>query len=73
MEGRLPPWFYHVALTIQTVALYKTTDQDTVRPLGLVHTLFKVLHREAINQNKSAFTDFFEPQQLIMSPAGATK
>ena len=73
IQGSLPPWFYQVALTLQTVALFKTTDQDAVRPLGLAHPLMKVLHREVVNQNRSAILDYLEPQQIVMSPAGAAK
>ena len=73
IQGSLPPWFYQVALTLQTVALFKTTDQDAVRPLGLAHPLMKVLHREVVNQNRNAILEYLEPQQIIMSPAGAAK
>ena len=46
------PWFYTVALTLQSVALYKTEEQEAVRSLGLAHPFFKVIHREVVQQNR---------------------
>ena len=42
VHGSLPPWVYSVFQSQQSVALYKTVQQDTVRPLGLKHPLIKV-------------------------------
>ena len=49
VRGSLPPWFYRVALSVQTVALYKTEEQETVRPLGLRHPLIKLHHKEVVS------------------------
>ena len=73
IEARLPPWFYAVAQTSQTLPLYKSAEENEVRPLGLCHTLVKVMHKEVVSQNRTAFKEFLEPQQVILSPAGAAK
>ena len=39
--GELPPWYYVCALTVQTVAVYKTEERVSVRPLGLRNPLLK--------------------------------
>ena len=73
IESRLPEWFYTVALTLQTVALYKNEEQVAARPLGLRHPLLKVLSREVVAQNRTPLRKYLEPQQLVMAPAGAAK
>ena len=73
VQSELPPWFYTVDLTLQSVALYKTEEQEAVRPLGLAHPFFKVIHREVVQQNRATIQEHFEPQQIILSPAGAPK
>jgi hypothetical protein len=73
IQGELPPWFYCVALSMQTVALYKKVEQEAVHPLGLRHTLIKTLHREVVRDSRPAIREFLEPQQLVLSPAGAAK
>ena len=55
------------------MAIYKSEERQAVRPLGLSQTFFKVVHKEVMSQNKTALRQFLEPQQLIMSPAGAPK
>ena len=73
VQSELPPWFYTVDLTLQSVALYKTEEQEAVRPLGLAHPFFKVIHREVVQQNRATIQEHLKPQQLILSPAGAPK
>ena len=36
-----------------------------MRPLGLAHPFLKVIHREAVQQNKATIQEHLEPQQLI--------
>ena len=31
LQGKLPPWFYELWLSIQTVPLYKSSRQDTIQ------------------------------------------
>ena len=71
--GELPPWFYRLWLTMQTVPLYKTAQQDSVRPLGIRHTLPRLFHAEVMAQCKEETREFLEPQQLGQSKAGAAK
>ena len=69
--GILPPWFYKVWLSVQTVPLYKAGG--AVRPLGIRNQLLKSFHRETVTQNREVFTNFLEPQQLTMSRGGGAK
>ena len=72
-SGDLPPWFYRLWLTLNTVPLFKDALQVDVRPLGIRHCLTRVFHREVVEQSKEAFRDFLEPQQLGQSRGGAAK
>ena len=73
IRTELPPWFYKVWLTLQTVALFKTAERKDVRPLGLRNSLVKVIHREVMAQSKTEIRDYLEPVQLGQSVAGAAK
>ena len=73
VQGNLPTWVYKVLQTLQAVALYKTGEQEAVRPLGLKHPLVKTIHREVIKQNRAALQKYLEPQQISLSSAGASK
>ena len=61
----------HVAFS--TVGLYKSKQQDEVRPLGLRNTLIRVFHREVIHQSREEVRDYLEPQQMGQSQACAAK
>ena len=50
LPGQLPDWFYRVIETVQTVGLFKTAGQTTIRPLGLKHTFVKVLHKDKFHK-----------------------
>ena len=52
LRGDLPVWFYPVWLTVQTVPLLKTEQQNTLRPVGVRNPLLKIWHREVVLQNK---------------------
>ena len=43
--GELPAWFYVVWNTLQTVAPYKDSSQETVRSLGLENSLTKLFNK----------------------------
>ena len=66
-------WFYLVWLTVQTVPLFKSSDHETVRPLGLRNILVKSFHREVGKGNREVMRSYLEPQQLVLSTAGASK
>ena len=69
--GELPTWFYLVWQTLQTVAPYKDSQQEAVRPLGLKNSLTKFFHKEVMSQNKPEMREYLEPVQLGLSVAGA--
>ena len=75
VQGNFPPWYFKACMTVETVGLYKTSNQDPsqVRPVGMRNPWIKTIHREVVQQNKKIFTDFLEPQQLGMSVAGGAK
>ena len=51
IQAELPCWFYTVALSVQTVALFKTFEQEAVRPLGLRFNAVKILHKQVATDN----------------------
>ena len=55
---------------VTTVPLYKTAAQATVRPIGIKPCLARVIHKVVTRQSRQAFIEYFEPQQLAMSPSG---
>ena len=71
--GKLPSWFYKLWLTTQTVPLYKTAEQEAIRPLGTRHSLTRLFHKEVMNQSKAELREYLEPQQLGQSQGGADK
>ena len=71
LSGSLPPWFFVCWLTVQTVPLFKTAEQDSVRPLGLRNPLLKTFHRMVSRENRAAVRAFVEPQQVVLSDGGA--
>ena len=75
VSGGLPPWFYQSVMTVETVGLFKTAERhkEKLRPIGMRNPFIKTIHKNIIKQNKRAFKDFLEPQQLGMSVAGAAK
>ena len=73
VAGKLPPWFYRLWLSVQTVPLNKTADRQAIRPLGIRHPLARLFHKEVMLQSKSEVQEFLEPQQLGQSRAGGAK
>ena len=71
LGGQLPCWFYPVWLTVQTVPLYKTEERDTVRPVGVRNPLINTWNGEVVIQNKQELREYFEPQQICCTQAGA--
>ena len=70
LRGDLPPWFYTVFLALQSVALYKDSDKDAVRPIGVKHSLVRTFHREVVKQNRGEFVSYLDPEQLALSKGG---
>jgi hypothetical protein len=73
LQGELPPWFYVVFLSVQTVPLFKTAQRTGVRPIGMRNTLSKVFNKMMVEENKGDLVAYFEPEQLAMSAGGAAK
>ena len=73
LRGQLPAWFYSVFLSSKAVALFKTVEQVAVRPIGVRHSLLRVLHRMVVKQNKAELLNYLEPEQQAMSEAGCHK
>ena len=73
LTGMLPPWWYKVWLSLTTVALYKTPDQEAVRPVGIEPCLARNFHKVANKENRPVLVKFFEPQQVVVSVAGGAK
>lgn len=75
IQGNFPPWYFKACMTVETVGLFKTANQDAsqVRPVGMRNPWIKTMHKEVVKQNKEVLTEFLEPQQLGMSVAGGAK
>ena len=73
LTGQLPLWWYKVWLSLTTVALFKTSDQDTIRPVGIEPCLARTFHKVVNKENRTVLVNFLEPQQLAMSVAGGAK
>ena len=73
--GTLPPWYYKVCMTVETVGMFKTAQQDPslVRPIGIRNPFIKSMNKEVMRQNKGTLVEFLEPEQLGMSVAGGAK
>ena len=73
LTGQLPPWWYKVWLSLTTVALYKTPEQQSVRPVGIEPCLARTFHKMVNRENRSVLEKYFEPQQVVVSVAGGAK
>ena len=73
LRGDLVPWFYQVFNTTRTVALFKNSDHDQIRPLGVKNPLSRTIERVTVSDNKHELTSFLKPQQLAMSKGGCNK
>ena len=73
LQGQLPNWFYSVFLSSQAVALFKTVEQVAVRPIGVRHSLLRVLHSMVVKQNRAELLTYLEPEQQALSEAGCHK
>ena len=71
--GQLPAWFYEVWLSVMTVPLFKNENKEAVRPIGIRNPLVRDLHKAVVTENRSAFVEYLEPEQLTMSVAGGGK
>ena len=56
----------------QTVPLFKNEEKQ-LRPLGVQNPLVRIWHREVVKFNKPEIVKFLEPQQMVLSTAGAAK
>ena len=73
LNGQLPTWWYRVWLTVTTVPLHKTIARTAVRPIGIRPSLSRAIHKVVTRSTRPAFTKYFEPQQVVLSQAGAAK
>jgi hypothetical protein len=69
LTEQLPLWWYKVWLSLTTVALFKTCDQDTIRPVDIDPCLASTFHKVVNKENRPVLVNFLEPQQLAMSVA----
>ena len=73
LTGDLPMWWYKVWSTVATVPLFKTVAQTTVRPVGIMPCLERQFRKMVTRANKPVMVNYFEPQQVVFSEAGAAK
>ena len=48
-----------------TVARYKNSTQDTIRPIGIEPCLARTLHKMVTRTNRATLVKYFEPQQVV--------
>ena len=73
LNGQLPPWWYKVWLSLTTAALFKNSDREAIRPVGIEPSLARSFHKMVTRSNKPVLTNYFEHQQLTLSVAGGAK
>jgi len=66
IQGQFPPWYYKACMTVETVGLYKTANQEAsqVRPVGMRNPWIKTMHKEVVKENKEILTDFWSFSNL---------
>ena len=71
----LPPWFYKVASSVSTVAVFKSAARDTalLRPVGVKSSWVRLLHGEVMTSNRGALREHLEPEQLCFTPGCGAK
>ena len=59
LNGALPPWFYRVWSTVNTVPLFKTSQQeeDKLRPVGVAPSMVRLLDKLAAAQNRQVLQE----------------
>jgi hypothetical protein len=70
LTGQLPLWWYKVWLSLTTVALFKTSEQDTVRPVGIEPCLARTFHKQVNKENRPVLVNFLEPQPTTSNVSG---
>ena len=60
LTGTLPPWWYKVWGSVNTVPLLKTRERESARPVGVTNPLIRSLHSLVIKENRSALTSYLE-------------
>ena len=73
LNGNLPMWWYKVWITVATAPLYKTPARNSIRPVGVLPCLERQFRKLVTKFNKGALVNYFEPQQVVFSEAGAAK
>ena len=75
LNVHLLPWFYRVANSVSTVALFKTAAQDKtlLRPVGVKSSWVRSLHGQVIKSNRGALREHCEPEQLCFTPGCGAK
>ena len=70
LNAGLPKWLYVVWGSVTTVPLFKTEEQESLRPVGVKSSFLRLLHSRVVTGNRAALTSFLEPQQVALSRAG---
>ena len=58
LTGQLPLWWYKVWLSLTTVTLFKTSDHDTVCPVGIEPCLARTFHKVVNKENRPVLVNF---------------
>ena len=75
LNVKLVPWFYKVANSVSTVALFKTAvqDKELLRPVGVKSSWVRSLHGQVMVSNRGALREHCEPEQLCFTPGCGAK
>jgi hypothetical protein len=73
LNGAYPAWFHRCLGAVTTVPLYKTQERENtqIRPLGVASSFVRCIERIGARQNCQIVLSYLEPQQQVLSVAGA--
>jgi hypothetical protein len=72
LNVELPPWFFKVASSVSTTALFKSAARDTslLRPVGIKSSWIRFIHGQVMVSNRGFLREYLEPEQLCFAPGG---
>ena len=75
LNVELPPWFYKVASSVSTLALFKSAAKDNqmIRPVGVKSSWIRLIHGEVMVSNRRVLREHLEPQQLCFTSGCGAK
>ena len=70
LNAELPPWFQTVWGSVTTIPLFKTEQQESLRPVGVKASLSRLIENRVVTANRDPLTTYLEPEQVALTRAG---